>query len=625
MHLFRAIPRRVVAQSNSILRCTKRCLRFGRPNAGLGAPAAFRPPRATRRASSGSGGNSADDTELMGYGIAGLVVLGGLADWWRTRPVEPATETVKELRGTKEVEQIAQAEEIEEAEDVVVTNWSNTHAVSLPAAAYHTPATLAELEALVAAHHESGAPLRPVGSALSPNGLGLSSQGMVNLALMDDLVSYDPETGLATIQAGARIERVVELLRAHGRTIPTFASIREQQLAGFIQASAHGTGLAIPPADGLVEKVKVVTPALGTLELSSTDPDPTLFNLARCGLGAFGVLAEITLRTIPAHKLVERTFLSTPSEIAEKHRDWVKGHRHVRYMWIPHTEAAVVVWSDPEGTCEAEESFAWAAELEEQKNGKTEDLTEPYLDIYTERGLEPAQAATPTQLRDKLYESDPLNPSLVARVNAASAEFWKRNQGVRVDWSDKILGFDCGGEQWVDESCFKVPGLVTDAESTESPPIQTTADIQHTLNILSLIKRDAIPAHEPIEQRWTSSTASPLSPAYSKSPEAFSWVGIIMYLKPASEEGAQSERDKVTAAFHEYARKVYAETDPAGSQGIATHLAKMECDDNFGKWREGFRKRMGEEEWRKVSEWKRKVDPKGVLDNRISRGLFRDD
>lgn len=37
----------------------------------------------------------------------------------------------------------------------------------------------------------------------------------------------------------------------------------------------------------------------------------------------------------------------------------------------------------------------------------------------------------------------------VEQVNKAEAEFWRRSGGVRVGWSDEILGFDCGGQQWV--------------------------------------------------------------------------------------------------------------------------------------------------------------------------------
>ena len=61
-----------------------------------------------------------------------------------------------------------------------VVNWSGTHEVVT--SQYAEPETVEELETLVAAAQSEGRAIRPVGSALSPNGVGFSAQGMVGLA-----------------------------------------------------------------------------------------------------------------------------------------------------------------------------------------------------------------------------------------------------------------------------------------------------------------------------------------------------------------------------------------------------------------------------------------------------------
>ena len=66
------------------------------------------------------------------------------------------------------------------------------------------------------------------------------------------------------------------------------------------------------------------------------------------------------------------------------------------------------------------------------------------------------------------------------------------------------------------------------------------ADLDYVEELLSRIERQGIPAPSPIEQRWTSSSRSALSPA-AVTPEqdpgtVFSWVGIIMYLPTEEEE-----------------------------------------------------------------------------------------
>lgn len=64
---------------------------------------------------------------------------------------------------------------------------------------YHQPESVEELEALVAFAHKHRVKLRPVGSGLSPNGLGFSNAGMVNLGLCDKvrgLRAFESATGV---------------------------------------------------------------------------------------------------------------------------------------------------------------------------------------------------------------------------------------------------------------------------------------------------------------------------------------------------------------------------------------------------------------------------------------------
>lgn len=47
-----------------------------------------------------------------------------------------------------------------------------------------------------------------------------------------------------------------------------------------LQVGAHGTGASIPPVDEQVVAMKLVTPNLGTIELSN-EHNPELFRLAK--------------------------------------------------------------------------------------------------------------------------------------------------------------------------------------------------------------------------------------------------------------------------------------------------------------------------------------------------------
>ena len=141
------------------------------------------------------------------------------------------------------------------------------------------------------------------------------------------------------------MQSVADALRPHGLTLQNYASIREQQVGGFTQVSAHGTGATVPPVDMQVVSLKLVTPGEGTLVLRPSDGDR--FHMAKVGLGALGVVSEVTLQCVDAHRLLERTFVVTREEVRKNHRKWLRENQHLRYMWIPYTDSVVVVACNP--------------------------------------------------------------------------------------------------------------------------------------------------------------------------------------------------------------------------------------------------------------------------------------
>ena len=110
-----------------------------------------------------------------------------------------------------------------------------------------------------------------------------------------------------------------------------------------------------------------------------------------------------------------------------------------------------------------------------------------------------------TELRDKLLALDPLDKDHVMKINKAEAEYWKKSDGYRMGWSDEILGFDCGGKQWVSRNCF-CTGIVA------KPSMK---DLDYIEKVLHLIEKEEIPRPGPIEQHWTVRSKIPMSPSSS--------------------------------------------------------------------------------------------------------------
>jgi L-galactono-1,4-lactone dehydrogenase len=509
-----------------------------------------------------------------------------------------------------------------DGEEQELVNWSGTHFVKT--ARYYQPETLNQLKDLVAEAHATGEKLRPVGSALSPNALAFCSGGMVNLSLMDSVLSIDKEKMQVTVQAGARVSQVVEALRPYGMTLQNYASIAEQQIGGFIQVGAHGTGATIPPVDEQVVALKLITPGAGEVDLAAGDDDPMLFKLARTALGLLGVVAEVTLQCVPAHLLVEKTFVASHADVRKHHASWLRSNRHLRYMWIPYTDAVVVVTCNPTTPASLEEARTYVPRFSESYR------LMPARDLLKSvdpcpRSNDDIENSSFTSLRDTLLAVDPLNPEWVKRVNEAEAEFWRRSEGVRVDASDRVLGFDCGGQQWVSEVVIPVENNPDDDAKS--------VDVEFVTSILKLIEERHIPAPSPIEQRWTAPSTSPLSPACERRDvdvaPLYSWVGIIMYL-PDVTNSSESEavaveetRSRITSAFLSY-KNACAESlwDPYRA---SEHWAKIELpgpEDTEGL--QTLQARVARKYPVATFNTIRRqlFDPKGILTNSLSEGIF---
>ena len=306
----------------------------------------------------------------------------------------------------------------------------------------------------------------------------------------------------------------------------------------------------------MIVRMKLATPTEGLLTLSDTS-NPRLFRMAKTGLGALGVVTELTLRCVPRHKLLEYTFTLPASSILKQHYERLDHFRHVRYMWFPYTSKVCLVVSNPTGdktkgdqeqtdpavVVKRDKELLSGASLSNKTSllkPPTEAMCELLLRLCPHLDRKTVFTMSFSQLRDHLLAVNPLDVGLVKQINTAESDFWERSAGFKVDDSINILGFDCGGAQWVLEVCFPI-GRLEDMSGK---------DITFVQKLLKLIEHAQLPAPCPIEQRWTARSTSPMSPAYSPNPDdVFSWVGVIMYL-PSGQNDA--EKAKITAKFHEY-------------------------------------------------------------------------
>ncbi|KAF0718134.1 Aste57867_1872 [Aphanomyces stellatus] len=480
-------------------------------------------------------------------------------------------------------------------EAAAYVNWSATH-VCHPTRVYE-PTSVAEVESIVALHHLQQSKLRCMGSGVSPNGLGFSNDSILTLSRLDRILDVDVAANQVTVQGGVVVGDLLAHLREHGLTLQNVASIREQTIAGVTQAGCHGTGAMIPPMEEQIVAMEIVTPAAGRLTLH--DPADMRFQLAKCGLGALGVVTQLTLQCVPMHRLVETTQLVSLAQLRTIHSTLLQTYQHVRYMWLPYTDQVVVVTSHPED----DDATPTHAAVSTDMDFRLAPLRRLYMDLVKTfpTGFRTWRF---TQLRDALYALDPLNAAHIARVTQAEVIYWQRSQGTRVAFSDDIVGFDCGGQQLVSEVAFPMQG---------SP----TTDLDFMEALLARIAADGLPAHTPIEQRWTAASRAALSPAQSQDPtECFSWVGIILYLD--SEDAAA--RRAIEAAFVAYSRML---EDVMAPFGATEHWAKLELGNRDAAEVAAVRARLEARfpAWTSFVKLRNEWDPHHVLSNEFVDAL----
>ncbi len=120
--------------------------------------------------------------------------------------------------------------------------------------------------------------------------------------------------------------------------MPNLGDIDRQTLAGAISTGTHGTGAGFQGMAAQVERLALITPAGDEVRCSRSE-NPDLFHAACVGLGAFGVVTELTLRTVPAFGLDVTVRSADRRSIVSALDEHVRAD-HFEFFWFALDETA---------------------------------------------------------------------------------------------------------------------------------------------------------------------------------------------------------------------------------------------------------------------------------------------
>ncbi len=199
-----------------------------------------------------------------------------------------------------------------------------------------SPASIAEVQAVVRAGRERGLPVKTVGAGHSFTAIAATDGILVDLDHLQGVVAADVETGRVTLRAGTRLHQLPELLAPYGLALQNMGDIDRQSIAGATSTGTHGTGLAF---GGLATTITAATLVVGdgsVLRVSETE-NAELLPAVRLGIGALGILVELTIQCTPAY-LLHAVEHPEPFEIIDEFRARSEAADHFELYWWPHTD-----------------------------------------------------------------------------------------------------------------------------------------------------------------------------------------------------------------------------------------------------------------------------------------------
>lgn len=183
-----------------------------------------------------------------------------------------------------------------------------------------------------------GRHVRTAGSGHSHFPLVPTDDVIVDLSGMSGVIGVAGTT--AHLYAGTRICELGRPLHDAGVALANQGDIDRQTIAGAVATGTHGTGRSLRNLSASVVGLTLVT-SDGELCRCSATERSELFEAARLGLGAFGVVTTVELDVLPAYRLTESGWREPYPELRSRIEEHVASHRHFEFFWYPPTDVAI--------------------------------------------------------------------------------------------------------------------------------------------------------------------------------------------------------------------------------------------------------------------------------------------
>ncbi|MBP8535158.1 D-arabinono-1,4-lactone oxidase [Streptomyces sp. MK37H] len=213
-------------------------------------------------------------------------------------------------------------------------NWAGN--VMARPARIVAPSSTQELAEMVRRATAEGLKVKAVGTGHSFTTAAATDGLLIRPDRMAGVRGLDREAGTVTVAAGTPLRQLNETLSAHGLSLVNMGDIMEQTVAGATSTGTHGTGRDSASIAAQIKGLELVT-ADGSVLRCSAEENPEIFAAARIGLGALGVVSEITFGVEPEFLLSAREEPMPFDRVMADFEQLVAENEHFEFYWFPHT------------------------------------------------------------------------------------------------------------------------------------------------------------------------------------------------------------------------------------------------------------------------------------------------